>query len=71
MSVIDEINNMMVRKAEGKCPMCGKPIKGEIYKDEICLRESKITGYCQKCMAYVFDELLAEDNDGEEKPCAK
>ena len=61
MSIKDELIKMMRLKAEGKCPRCEKSIANETYKDETCLRESKITGYCQKCMDYVFDELFAED----------
>lgn len=62
MGIQDELIKMMNLKAEGKCPRCEKLIKDEKYKDEICKRESKITGYCQSCMDYVFDEVLAEDD---------
>lgn len=36
----------------GKCPMCRKPIKE--FKDELSIREFKISGLCQECQDLCF-----------------
>jgi C4-type Zn-finger protein len=61
--MMEQLRKMYALKGEGKCPLCGKDVKNEKYKDEVSAREAKITGYCQKCMDHVFDEMLAEDDD--------
>lgn len=62
MSMKDELVKMFNLKKEGKCPRCEKDISKEVYKDKVCEDEAKITGYCQSCMDYVFDDLLNEDD---------
>jgi hypothetical protein len=36
------------------CPTCGEPIAG--FRDELSLREYKISGMCQACQDSVFGE---------------
>lgn len=44
------------RKAEGKCPFCGKEINVETeFRDEISKREHGISGLCQSCQDDFFD----------------
>jgi len=37
----------------GKCATCGKPIIG--FRDELSLKEFKISGMCQECQDGVFE----------------
>ena len=59
--MLDEIRKMMFpveeeRKAEGKCPFCGKKIDVENeFRDEISKREFGISGMCQSCQDDFFD----------------
>lgn len=44
------------RKAEGRCPFCGKKIDVENeFRDEISKREFGISGMCQSCQDDFFD----------------
>ena len=44
------------RKAEGKCPFCGKTIDVENeFKDELSKKEFTISGLCQSCQDDFFD----------------
>jgi hypothetical protein len=38
----------------GQCPICGKPIKPEDFKDRLSLREFEISGMCQSCQDETF-----------------
>lgn len=42
------------RMDEGKCPMCGDPIKPEEFRDELSVKEFRISGMDQKCQDKVF-----------------
>lgn len=45
-----------VKKVEaGKCPMCGKPIDMNTFKDDLSLKEFRISGMCQACQDDIFD----------------
>ena len=49
---------MLGRKAEGKCPFCGKEIDIEKeFRNEISKKEFRISGLCQKCQ----DEMYGAD----------
>ena len=39
---------------EGRCPGCQKSVEGEHYRDAISVRESEISGLCQKCQDDIF-----------------
>ena len=59
--MLDEFRKMMFpveeeRKAEGRCPFCGKKIDVENeFHDEISKREFSISGMCQSCQDDFFD----------------
>lgn len=40
---------------EGKCPLCSAKVEMREFRDEISVREFKISGLCQKCQDDVFD----------------
>jgi len=40
----------------GKCPTCQQPIDATTFRDELSLREFKISGMCQKCQDSIFGE---------------
>lgn len=42
-----------------QCPLCGKDIRSEKFKDELSVTEFTISGMCQKCQ----DETFIEDED--------
>lgn len=44
-----EIHEMFKRRDEGKCPFCGQIPQLEDFKNELSLKEFKISGLCQKC----------------------
>jgi len=44
----------MDKVKEGKCPTCGKIIDISLFKDELSLKEFRITGMCQDCQDEVF-----------------
>lgn len=46
---------------EGKCPTCQKPVNEEQFKDELSVKEFKISGMCQACQDEVFTD---ESNQG-------
>ena len=39
---------------EGKCPSCSAKVEVGEFRDEISVREFKISGLCQKCQDEVF-----------------
>lgn len=43
------------RIEEGKCPMCGKEIDMDDFRDEESRREYEISGLCQSCQDKFFD----------------
>ena len=43
------------RVKENKCPLCSKKIDTKIeFRDELSIREYRISGLCQKCQDEVF-----------------
>ena len=42
------------RVEQKKCPLCGKPINMEDFRNEISKREYSISGMCQECQDDVF-----------------
>lgn len=38
-----------------KCPFCGQEIDINSFKDELSLKEFKISGLCQECQDDFFD----------------
>lgn len=39
---------------EGKCPTCGEPVKPEEFRDELSVKEFRISGMCQSCQDKTF-----------------
>ena len=39
---------------QNKCPLCGKEIKMKDFKDDLSIKEFKISGMCQKCQDDIF-----------------
>ena len=42
------------RMEKGQCPTCGNKIKPDEFKDEVSVREFKISGMCQQCQDKTF-----------------
>ena len=42
------------RMEEGKCPTCGHAIVPEEFKDELSVKEYRISGMCQSCQDKTF-----------------
>jgi len=42
------------RMKKGQCPICGEKIKPEEFKDELSLKEFRISGMCQACQDKTF-----------------
>lgn len=40
--------------AEGKCPLCAKLVDSTQFKDELSLKEFKISGMCRNCQDDMF-----------------
>lgn len=38
----------------GKCPLCGKIISPCEFRDELSVKEYKISGMCQHCQDEIF-----------------
>jgi hypothetical protein len=38
----------------GKCPFCKKPIDATTFRDDLSLREFRISGLCQNCQDEYF-----------------
>lgn len=37
------------------CPFCGRPVDTSSFKDDLSIKEFKISGLCQNCQDYFFD----------------
>jgi len=40
---------------KGKCPFCKKQVETGKFKDELTLKEYRISGMCEKCQNDFFD----------------
>lgn len=40
----------------GVCGYCGADVSDDLFRDEISLKEYTISGLCQSCQDWVFDE---------------
>ncbi len=40
----------------GKCPLCSKEVSKYDFKDDLSLKEFKISGMCQECQDEMFGE---------------
>ena len=40
---------------KGKCPFCKKQVEPGKFKDELTLKEYRISGMCEKCQNDFFD----------------
>lgn len=49
------IKDMLADKEQGICPFCKRPVDESQFRDEISLREYKISGLCQCCQDDFFD----------------
>jgi hypothetical protein len=53
----------------GLCPLCGKPVDKDSFKDELSIREFNISGMCQACQDDVFQaEEGGAYGEGNETP---
>ena len=43
-------------KEEEVCVFCGKPIIMKDFKDQLSIKEYKISGLCQKCQDDIYGE---------------
>lgn len=50
----EEIRRMFDLKDMGKCPFCRKPVNVEKFRDELSLKEYRISGLCQSCQDDFF-----------------
>ncbi len=41
--------------SQGNCPICKNKINTESFKDNLSLKEFKISGMCQECQDKVFE----------------
>lgn len=48
------LEQMLKRKEEGKCPSCGKDMSNPSFKDELSKKEFEISGMCQDCQDKFF-----------------
>ncbi len=48
------LREMFRRKAEGVCPFCGVEVDEDSFRDELSLKEYRISGLCQKCQDEMF-----------------
>ena len=54
--IIEKLFPGAVKRIEaGKCPLCGEKIKPEEFKDELSLKEFRISGMCQSCQDKTFN----------------
>ncbi|MDD3039063.1 hypothetical protein [Bacteroides sp.] len=44
------------RLENGLCPFCGTSCNPGIFRDELSIKESRISGLCQSCQDEVFKE---------------
>ena len=49
------LKTMRKRKEGGKCPFCGKDMSNPSFRDEMSIKEFRITGLCQECQDDFFD----------------
>lgn len=42
-------------KENGQCPICEEKIKENSFKDELSIKEFKISGMCQSCQDRFFE----------------
>lgn len=48
--IIEKLFPDALRRIEqGRCPICAEPVKLEDFKDELSLKEFRISGMCQSC----------------------
>lgn len=45
---------MFENKEKGLCPFCGHEVDIREFRDELSVKEFKISGLCQKCQDEVF-----------------
>lgn len=51
---IMDLEQMFKNRGEGKCPFCRNDISENEFRDELSLKEFKISGLCQKCQDSFF-----------------
>jgi len=49
--------------SENVCTLCGDPVTPESFKDELSIREYKISGACQSCQDKVFGNGTDEPDE--------
>jgi len=50
------LGDMVDKVAAGKCPFCHKEVSPDDFRDELSLKEYKISGLCQACQDKTFGE---------------
>jgi len=53
--------NEVDRVEHGFCPLCSKPVDGQAFRNELSVREYKISGMCQPCQDIIFMEEFTEE----------
>jgi hypothetical protein len=48
------IREMIAERKFGRCPFCHKQVQPEQFRNEISLREYRISGLCQGCQDEMF-----------------
>lgn len=48
------LEQMHKNKKQNKCPFCGKDMTNPSFRDELSLKEFKISGICQRCQDEFF-----------------
>ena len=59
---------IMIADGGYKCPSCGKYIEVEEFKDEINIKEWRLSGLCQKCQDNLFNPRQMNDHGAEPAP---
>jgi hypothetical protein len=51
-------------KATGTCTRCKQPVAIDTFKDELSIKEYGISGLCQACQDFLFNDEEMEDSIG-------
>lgn len=52
--MMGKMKELFERKERGLCPFCGKKVDENSFRDDLSLKEFKISGLCQTCQDEVF-----------------
>lgn len=57
MTLVEELQGMFKKKANGICPSCDKDMSNarrSSFKDDLSYKEFGISGFCQECQDKTF-----------------